>query len=322
MRLKFWGGIIISAFFLYLVFRKVDTNELLNSFRGVNFSYIFIVLVLSVFRFWIVAMRWQILMAPTKNIPVPKLFSATAIGFMANNLLPARIGEFVRAYVLGKKENISKTLSFATIVVERVFDGMTLILFLVVSIFFFPFPIWVKSAGYAAFAFYLTVLIFMLLLKYQKDFSFKIAGFMLKPFPKRLKERILSLINSFTLGLDVLGELWKLFLVFLYSLLVWIVSAAGIYFTLLSVNINLPVISAFVVLVIITLGIIIPSSPGFVGTLQFFSVAGLALFSVSESRALGFSIVYHALQFIPITLIGLGYLWMENLSFREIRATH
>ena len=242
------------------------------------------------------------------------------IGFMGNNILPARIGEFLRAYTIGRKENLSKSLSFATIVVERIFDGFTLLAFLSVILVFFPFPAWLKSAGISAFVFYLLIIAFFVLLKRYKENMLKFLNFILSPIPKRLSHKTNELLMSFIAGFDVLKSKKQIGLILFYSFSIWTIYAVLTLLVFMSFNFNLPVYAPFLLLVILTFGVMIPSSPGFIGTYQFFCVTGLAFWGVKESDALGFSLVYHASQYVPVTSLGLFYLWKENLSLREIRS--
>jgi uncharacterized protein (TIRG00374 family) len=242
------------------------------------------------------------------------------IGFMANNVLPARIGEFVRAYAIGKKENLSKSLSFATIVVERILDGFTLLAFLLVILIFFPLPGWLKKAGISAFIFYLLIIAFFVLLKRYKENMLKFSAYLLSPFSKRLSQKTTEFLISFVAGFDVLKGKKQIALILFYSFSIWIIYAVLTLLVFISFNFNLPVYAPFLLVVILTFGVMIPSSPGFIGTYQFFCVTGLAFWGIKESDALGFSLVYHASQYVPITSLGLFYLWKDNISFKEIRS--
>ena len=124
--MKLWLGVAVSGVLLWLAFRGVDLQEVGHSFTQVRTVWLLPVLASIFVRFWLTAIRWQVLLRPVKRIGIHRLFAVTMIGFMANNVLPARMGEFVRAYALGRSESLSTPLSFATIVLERVFDGFTL----------------------------------------------------------------------------------------------------------------------------------------------------------------------------------------------------
>jgi uncharacterized protein (TIRG00374 family) len=228
------------------------------------------------------------------------------------------MGEFVRAYALGKTEQLSKSLSFATIVVERVFDGLTILLFLLLSVFFFSFPAWITWSAYASFGLYLLVLLGLFWLWSGRSFGplARLAVFV----PPGLRGRGERLIASFTEGLDVLGHGWALVAVTALSILDWLVIVASLHMTFLAFDLSVPPIAAFVVTVVVALGVTLPSSPGFVGTYQLFTVVSLEFFSVPRSLGLSVSLVSHAIQYIPITLIGLGYFWREHLTFKELSA--
>ena len=152
MNWKLFFSVLISTLFLILAFNRVNLYELKDTLETANYIYLIPAVLLTILSLWIRAVRWGYLLQPVKKININSLFSATAIGLMANNLLPARLGEFVRAYVIGKKELISKSASFATIVVERIFDGLTILLFFnVVAIFYAEsMPTWLRNSAYFA----------------------------------------------------------------------------------------------------------------------------------------------------------------------------
>lgn len=321
MNWKHLVGILISAIFLFLAFRKVNLDELKFALESANYIYLVPVLFLTFLSLIIRAFRWRFLLQPVKEIRISSLFSAIVIGLMANNLLPARLGEFVRAYAIGQKEQISKSSSFATIVVERIFDGVTLMSFLAVIIIFCSFssPGWLTNASYIALVFYLFSLLFLILLKVKTKRVLGSLAFILKLFPEKIRLTLINVLNSFVDGLKILNNTKNILASTILSLFVWLPYAIIIHCLLISFGIHLPIYASFLLLIIVCLGIMIPSGPGFVGTVQFFCVTGLALFAVPRSQALSFSIVYHASIFIPVTALGLIFFFIEGLSFAEIR---
>ena len=321
MKWKTFIGIIISVLFLYFAFRKVNIQELKLAFKNANYAYLIIVFFLALLSLWVRSLRWRYLLQPIKEIGLKSLFSATAIGFMANNLIPARLGEFVRAYVIGEKEHISKSSSFATIVVERIFDGATVLLFLVIIFIFYSYssPGWLRNAAIISLILYMVTLLFLILLRVRTELILNISEYILRPFPQRIKLLFTRTLHSFVDGLRILHKPKNIIASALLSLLVWLPNVMIIYCLLVSFGLKLPIYASFLLLVIIGIGIMIPSAPGFVGTIQYCCVAGLALFSVSKSQALSFSIVYHVGIFIPVTAIGLFCLLIEGLSIAKIR---
>jgi glycosyltransferase 2 family protein len=317
MRGKLWVSIAVSVVLLWLAFRGVDGGEIVQRLRQVRTGWLVPVVVSIFLRFWLTAVRWQVLLQPVKPIGLHRLFGVILIGFMANNVLPARIGEFVRAYALGRAESLAAPLAFATIVVERVFDGFTLLLFLVGGLsFLHPDPRLVLSAVLTC-ALYVGVLGALLALRGERGAT-RVA-WLVSRLPARLGRSAGHLADSFRLGLDVLGDRRALAWTALISLLIWAVNAAGVQATFAAFSLDLPPYAAFLVLAIIAVALVAPAAPGYVGTFQLGTVAGLALFGVPKDTALSLSLVYHVVNYVPITLVGLAYLGALNLSLGELR---
>lgn len=145
---KLWIGIGISAFFLFLLFRKIDFHKLAAAFRELDYRYIPPALLLTFVSYFLRAVRWKFLLLPIKRTRLANLFPSTLIGYMANNLLPARLGEFVRAYSLGQKEQIGTSAVFASLVVDRLCDGFTVLLVLLITFFTIRLPArWAGRVG-------------------------------------------------------------------------------------------------------------------------------------------------------------------------------
>lgn len=320
MKWKVWIGVGISMLFLGLAIMKVEFYEVKGAMANAKYIYLIPAIFLTILNLWIRSFRWRFFLEPIKKIGMSSLFSATAIGLMVNNLLPARIGEFARAYAIGEMENISKSSSFATIVVERIFDGITIMLFLsfVLILYTFSFPVWMSKLAYIACAIFLVSLGILILVKVKTSWAMNLASFILRPFPKKLEQNLLKYLGLFIDGLIFLQNSKYIFASGVLSLFVWIPVALVIYFLLISFEIYLPIYVSFLLLIFLVFGAMIPSAPGYVGTVQFICVTGLSLFAVPKNQALGFSIVYHATQFLPMTIIGFYCLLRKQLSFSKI----
>jgi uncharacterized protein (TIRG00374 family) len=313
-RWKPWIGVAVSLAFLWVAARGVDLTELGSAFRQLRPVWLVPTFVLLFVRFWCTAVRWQLLLRPVKVVSVHRLFGVTMIGFMANNVLPARMGEIVRAYALAKAETLATSLSFATIVLERVFDGFTLLAFLVGGLFFLRPERWLIWSAVVSFCLYVAVLGGLLWLKRAPGLGRGLAR-----LPASVRDRVAGLLGSFALGLDVLGDGRALTLVAGLSLFIWAVSAVTVWTMFAACSLDLPAHAAVVLLAIVAVAVALPSAPGFVGTFQAGTVAALGLFAVPESTAFSFSILYHALHYVPITVTGLVYLSLMNLTLSELR---
>jgi glycosyltransferase 2 family protein len=315
MRWKLWLGIAVSLVLLWVAFRGVQPEEIVQSMAGVRPGWLVLVVLSLPVRFWLTAVRWRFLLGRAKRVGLHRLFGITLIGFMANNLLPARMGEFVRAYALAKSETLSMSLSFATIVVERLFDGFTLLLFLVASAVFLKPERWIVVPALMLFGVYVVVVIGLVWLR---------RGGSLAPIirwlPGRLQGRATEMLDSFASGLDVLGDAPTLGAVAGLSIVIWGVNVAGLHAMFVAFSLDVPAYASALVMGILTLTLAAPSTPGYVGPFQAGTVVALGLFGVPKATALSLSIVYHALNYIPITLAGLAYLGAFNLTLGELQA--
>jgi len=294
---------------------------LASAFETADYLYVLPAAGLSLLGICFRAVRWKYLLNPTKKIGLLNLFSATSIGFMANGVLPARLGELIRAYVIGQKENISKSSAFATVVVARIFDGMTVLLLLVIILlrYSYNFPDWLQRIAYAAFILFFFALACIIFLRLRTETASRFTVFILKPFPERLSSQITKWLHSFINGLEIIKSFKNLIMAAIYSLLVWLPNAFVIYVLARSFGMDLPVSGAFLVMTIVSLGMMIPSAPAFLGTIQYCSVIGLSFFGIAKADALSFSVIYHLCSFLPITIVGFAFLFKEGYSLMELR---
>lgn len=316
-------GLLISAVFLFLAFRKTDFRELYAHLAAANYWYLLPASVLTIASLWIRAVRWGLLLHPLKPIGAGTLFSATSIGFMCNNLLPMRLGELIRAFVIGRSAGVRASAAFATIIVERLFDLFAMIGVFGVLLIFAPFhsrdfKIGVLVAFCAGLAALGGLLVFYL---WPGPFE-RIAE---RVLPGKVRVRVLHLLRSFAGGLEIFRDPRRLLGVGGLTILMWFCITVVIEICFASARLEeggfvLPGSASLLVLVVIAIGVMVPSGPGFVGTMQAAAVFGLGLVGYHDrDRALSFSILYHATQWFPVVLVGLIYLVKENLSFAQVR---
>ncbi|MCJ7832866.1 MAG: flippase-like domain-containing protein, partial [Deltaproteobacteria bacterium] len=280
------------------------------------------------FSLWIRAKRWEYLLNPLKKVRIWELFNATAIGFMANNIFPARVGEVVRAVVLGHRAKINKTASFATIVVERLFDGFTILFLLLIVIYFMSFPPesssiltrgTVKSAGLLSFVFYVLVLSVLLLLRFHNRKANQVISIFLKKLPEKISTKITRQIDSFVSGLDVLKEFKDILIIFCYSFFLWLTLSFSTYLLFVGFHLQLSLWAAVFLEVVLVFGVAIPSAPGYVGTFHWICAAGLIFLGVEANQAKSFAVVLWLTGFIPVTGLGLALLWKEGFTLHLLK---
>ena len=310
---------MVSAVFLYLALNNVNFGEMWVSLKGANYWYVIPYSAFIIFGMWVRAYRWRFMTDHIKKITLRSLFSSTMIGFMAINLLPARLGEVVRAYSLGAKENISKSATFATIILERIFDLIALLALVWFTLVFFPTPDEVKKVGYLTLILIAAILMVLYFLKTKTRPTLDVLE---KPFmflKLSWRNKAKELFEKFATGLTILVDFKTLWLVVLISVLLWFATALSNYLIFLAFNIQPPIYASFILLIFVAFGISLPSSPGFIGTFQFACVLALKFFKIPESTAFSISVVLWVGNFLPVTLIGLYYLKKEHFSLKRIQ---
>lgn len=318
-------GIALTALFLWLALRNVDIAAVRAALRHASYGYLVPAALCCLLGYLVRTWRWGRLLAPTKAIPFPRLFPVLLAGFAANNLLPARVGEFVRAYLLSREEGISPSLALATIVVERVCDGLTLIALMAMTLLLAPLPVadprlqLVELSAAIIFGTATLVLAALLLIPRPITALIRLG---LRPFPPRLTARVGGLLDAFIAGLDALRSPAAVARLAGSSALVWLCEGATFACVLLAFPIGLTrgewFAAAVFLLVFVNLGIMIPAAPGYIGTYQLFAKLALGAFAVAEASAVALSFVAHALQYSLVTGIGLACLWRLGFSPRAL----
>jgi uncharacterized protein (TIRG00374 family) len=311
-------GIVISAVLIWYAVRGVSLDELLDTVSEANYFYVLPALCLTILFYWLRAIRWRYMLVPIKPVKTSQLFAVTVIGFMVNNILPVRIGEVVRAYILGSRENLSKSLSLATIVVERILDGLTILAFLIPGLLLFSFPPLVKSAATALLLFYASLIMFLFLLTFYSAWVTRVVRRFVSPLSEKIADRLIMMLGSFCEGLRIFKTGPQIFWIFVYTLFIWVTASLIVMMFLYAFHFSVPLYAAFILLAIIAVGVALPAAPGFVGPLQMACIIGLAIFDIEKSDALGFSIVYHASQYFPVTLLGFYFMWRSHLHLKDI----
>ncbi len=317
-------ALVISVVCVWLAMRHVSMHEMLRVLRHANWLGFGGTMALTILGFVFRAVRWRSLIATPRRISFDSLFSTTMIGFMANMVLPLRLGEFVRPWALARREGMSKTMLLATIVVERAVDMLTLLTLLGIALFVHPISTQSAAAQLlqkgALLLVGLSVALttFIILLERSPRLAHGFIGLLTGMLPVRLRDKVQKLLDQFIAGLGLFKDLRRLVWVFLLSFAMFLIYALAIWTSLWSLDIRLGWDVALLMLVVTAIGIMVPSAPGYVGPLNAACVAGLALFKVSADAAAAFSWFYLASQWLPITVVGLIYLNREGLSLGSL----
>ena len=317
--IKFILGVLISIIGLYYAFRQINFWELWVSLKNVNFVLITIAIVILLLSNVIRAWRWQILVKPIKDVSFEPAFSSIMIGYFGNSVLPFRMGEFLRAYVVADKTSLTASTAFGTIVIERILDfiGLSAVIILIMTVY--PLKSIVGSIIIGVIVLSLTAFIFIylfggfkstLLVKIEKSSLLRIGLF----------RKILLFIKNILDGATTIRATNKLGIIFLYTLIIWIMYYCSTYFATIATGIELEWFGFGVLLISTTLAISIPAAPGYVGTYHAAAVYILTnLFNVGRLDAQAAAITLHAVGTIPIVIIGAGYFLNSSVNFKDIK---
>ena len=326
--LKNWKvltGLFLSLLFLFLAFRKVDFSSMIAAFAAANYIYLVPALAILFLSHWMRAVRWRYLLNPIQRIGTGTLFNALLIGYMANIFLPAHLGEFLRAYIIGSKKPVSSSAVFGTIVIERIIDVFTMLFILALTMIVFPFPEWVKKSGYVSFAAIGVFFIILVLMKAYRTKSLLVIAKFTRLLPAKIGSKIDRLLHSFLDGIVPLKHKTDYLIVAILSLLIWACYAYIFQLVFYSFDFvktyQFPWSTALVLLVITTISVLVPSSPGYVGTYHYLCQLSLGFFGVPNSPALTFAFVMHGINFFPVLIVGLVLISREGMSLKSIQKT-
>lgn len=321
-------GVVLSLLLLIWVLRDVSISEVLHELGSADPLLFSLAILATMVGFWFRAVRWGILLLPLHPaLPFRPRFAATVIGFAANNLLPARVGEFARALSLSKLTTVGTGAAFATLVIERMLDGLVVVGLLFVSMSMASFPEVGSIGGVDPRAAALTIAvvvggmaILMVALVAAPGRVLRLAETLVRVFPPRFRRPLLAALNSFLAGLTVLRSP-RLFAVSLvWAIAQWLFLATSFVLAFRAFGITeVDFWGAVFLQSLIGLAVAIPSSPGFFGPFEAAAKIGLGFWGVAPEKAVSFAVGFHIGGFIPVTLIGIYYLWRLNLSWSEVK---
>jgi hypothetical protein len=317
------AGIALSLLFVYLAFRQVELNHIGQALAKADYWYLLPVLAVSLLGLFLRSLRWQYLLRPVLRVENRVLFASLSIGYMANTLLPAHLGEIVRAWHASRKTGAASCAIFASIVVERLIDIVSLLLLLGMTLMVFPFPGWVRQSGMVMLALVAVVGFLLRLMKRHRSGAMALGGRLLRHLPAAAAARAGDLFDQFLNGLVPLQRRAHYFVVALLSLSIW--ACYALTFQLLFHafafvdSYGLPWTAALVAMVVTTISVVVPSSPGYVGSFHFLCQLSLGLFAVPRGPALSYALVLHAVSIFPPFFLGLYFLARDRISFRALR---
>ena len=321
-------GILLSIALLWWAFKDENPREIAHELGSADPFWFALAVAAATLVFVPRAWRWRTLLYPVApGTTFRSRFAATTIGFMGNNLLPARIGEFARVYALSKMERISIVTGLGSLVVERLFDAVFVIgfLFLALSLPGVPSIAAVEGTNLTAIANTLAVLIAVgfvvgiLLVLFPKQSVGFFERYIARLLPRSFRRPLVDALEAFLSGLAILRSPKLLALATVQSAVLWLFNAVGFWLAFKAFGIDVPFSGALLLQSVIALAVSVPSGPGFFGLFEAGALLVLSeLYNIEKGKVLGYALGFHLGGFVPVTLIGLYYTWRLGLSLKEV----
>lgn len=318
-RWQLWLGLAISAFFVWLALRGLEITEVWNNVRSANYWWLIPGVGAYFIGVWARTWRWDYMLRPLKRIAVTDLFPVVVIGYMGNNVYPFRAGELLRSYVLRRRENVPMSASLATVVVERVFDGLVMLLFVFIALPFAPIPsdslrtlIVLASLGF------LGAMLLFFILAAAPDKTLRLTRSFGNIFlPDRARQPMLEFTVRFLQGLESLRNFRNVLMIFFTSVIIWLLETVKYWFVMQAFPFQVSFFALLLMNGVVNLATTLPSAPGYVGTFDTPGIAILVLYGVASDLAGAYTLVLHAALWLPITLLGVFYMVREGLGWSD-----
>jgi glycosyltransferase 2 family protein len=313
-------GVTISAVFIWLALRGLHLPDVWVSLRSA--AYIWLVPSIAVYflAVWARTWRWDYLLRPMKKIPLGRLFPVVVIGYMGNNVYPFRAGELLRSFVLRQQEDVPMSSSLATIVVERVFDGLVMLLFVFVALPFAPLPsdsIRLVVIG-GSVLFLGALLVFFAVAAVPQRFMATTTWFSERLLPERFRSPITGFAERFVVGLASLRSGRGLMMIFFTSVVIWLLETIKYWFVMHAFDFSVSFFALMLMNGVVNLATTLPSAPGYIGTFDGPGIAVLTLYGVDPAMATAYTFTLHAALWLPITLLGIYYMVRTQLRWADI----
>ncbi len=328
-RWQFWLGIGISVVFLYLVLRNMHFGDFWQQVRQADYVWLLPGIGVYFLAVWARAWRWHYLLRPLKAVPTRTMFPIVAVGYMGNNIYPARAGEVLRAVILKRKEGVAVSASLATIIVERIFDGVVMLAFIFVNLGELAeiggglvAGLSIQQIAFWGSLLFVGALLAFLLAAMFPGLSQRLLGWgTARLAPARFRSRVLETGARFLGGLEALRSPFEVLMVFISSLVIWLLETGKYWFVMHAFNFEVSFFALMLMNGVVNLATTIPSAPGYIGTFDAPGIAILEAYGVPKEVATSYTFVLHIALWLPITLLGAYYLAKEGIKWGEVPAT-
>lgn len=319
-RWKIIFGVLVSVLFLWLALQGLELGEARAALREADYRWIVPAVVVYFGAVWARTWRWHYLLRPIKAIPLRRLFPVVCIGYFGNNVYPARAGEVIRAFVLRRNDGVSVSASLATVIIERVFDGLVMLLFV---FFALPFvgadhvpPIYRTAVTGFSFLFFAALGVFFWMAFDRRRVGVVYAFFANRLVPGRFRAPLDGFYDRFMDGLSFLRNPGDVLMVFVTSLVIWLTETVKYWFVMHAFPFAVSFVGLMLMNGVVNLTTTLPSAPGYIGTFEV-GARVLEALGVDYGLAFGYTAVLHVALWFPITVLGAYYMWRHGVKWRD-----
>lgn len=314
MRVKTFIALVLMLLFSYLAIRRVEWSLFIQAFGEMDLLGWLLAVPIYLLQYFFRALRWRTLLKPVRRVPVRTLYAYSVVGMALNDLVPARLGEFYRAYLLFRRERLAYPTALAGIFTERVLDGLTIVGALALVLAFLPVEAqWVHSAEYAASAVFGLIFSALLLLRYKPAFSHRLLDILCLPLPAGAVKWIRKIFDDTMSGIAWLGRPGALSGAALASIAVWMTTMVFYYLVFRSFGMPATFGWAALTVCMVSLAVALPTTPGYIGVFHLALVMSLGLFGVDQSRALAVAVVLNITELAATGALGAFFIYRLGL---------
>lgn len=322
----FWLGILISVVLMYFSLRHLQLGEAWDAIKTAEYWWLIPGIAVYFLAVWVRSWRWHYLLRPLKNVPTRKMFPVVAIGYMGNNIYPYRAGELLRAVVLKRREGVPVSASLATIIVERVFDGVVMLAFVFLNLGELSglndssgFVGSIRNLAVYGAVIFIAVLVVFLVAAMLPHQTRKASDWVINRIvPRRFREKFTGFTHRFLDGLESLRSPADVLMVFVTSVIIWLLETGKYWLVMHAFPFRVSFFALMLMNGIVNLATTIPSAPGYVGTFDAPGIALLNAYGVPNAVSVGYTLVLHVALWLPITAVGFYYFTKEGLTWGQV----
>lgn len=317
-------GLGISVFFVVIMLQKLDLGHVWQALQGANYWWLIPGVAVYFVAVWARTWRWHYLLRPIQKVSLRDLFPVMVIGYMGNNVYPYRAGEFIRAWVLKRNTGVSISATLATVIVERIFDGLVMLIFVFVTLPFAPIPASYQRVVIGMTVLFFGVLVVFIVLALRPALTRRLYTWVFEKLipAEKVRAPMLGLADRFLDGLAPLRSPADMAMTLVTSVVIWLTETTKYWLVMHAFNFQVSFFVLMLMTAVVNLATTLPSSPGYVGTFDEPGIAILNVFGVERNLAAAYTLVLHAALWLPITLLGAYYMIRQGVKWGDFaRAT-